>query len=569
MSNFVHLHVHSHYSLLDGLPKIPDLVESAKNLGMSALALTDHGVLYGAMEFYKNAKRAGIKPIIGVEAYLAPDSLYKKKRAADADYFHLILLAQNFLGYQNLLKLVTLSHLEGYYYKPRIDKEALRKLHGGLIGLSGCLRGEIARNLSRENFAVAEKVLLEYQEIFGKENFFLEIQRTAKNDELERVNKGLIDLGKKTHTPLVATNDCHYLMAEDAAAQDILVCVGTGRTVGEENRLDMRGYDLHLKSIKEMEEDFADLPDALKNTETIADRVNLELNFDKRYFPAFPVPEKFTPESYLENTAFLGLAKYYNIASANQEEISRLLPVDVNERLRTEIDVIKSKGYSTYFLVVADLINWSRSRGIISTTRGSAAGSLVAYALGITTMNPLEYKLPFERFLNPYRPTPPDIDMDFADNRRDEVLKYVSEKYGKKQVAQIVTFGTMMARAAIRDVGRALGLPYSKCDRIAKMIPFGKQGFHMSIEKALSLSPELRETYQKDEETRNLIELAKKVEGCARHASVHAAGVVIAPTKLTEFTPLQMDTDNRNVITQYDMHSVEEAGLVKMDFLGI
>lgn len=560
MAKFVHLHVHSHYSLLDGLPKIPDLIAAAQKREMTALALTDHGALYGAIEFYKQARRAGIKPIIGLEAYLAPGNLHSKNGPADADYFHIILLAQNLEGYQNLLELVTISHLEGYYYKPRIDKETLMRLHGGLIALSGCLRGEVARSVASGSMEQAKRIALSYQELFGPENFYLEVQRNSALPQQILVNEGLVKLSRETGIPLVATNDSHYLEPEDSAAQDILVCVGTGRTVQDTDRLDMRDSQLHLRSQEEMAEIFADLPEALENTAKIAERVNLELPLEKRHFPSFPVPESYTPESYLEKLSREGLAAHYP-----EGELSK----EVEERLNYEIEIIKTKGYATYFLVVADLVNWARGRGIISTTRGSAAGSLAAYALGITTMNPLEYKLPFERFLNPSRPTPPDIDMDFADNRRDEVLQYVSEKYGKNQVAQIVTFGTMMARAAIRDVGRALGMPYSKCDRIAKMIPFGKQGFHMTIERAITIAPELREAYQKDPETKNLVELAKKVEGSARHASVHAAGVVIAPTKLTDYTPLQLDTDDRNIITQYDMHSVEDAGLVKMDFLGI
>lgn len=560
--SFVHLHVHSHYSLLDGLPKIPELITKAQELKMPSLALTDHGVMYGALEFYKAAKRAGIKPILGIEAYLAPENLADKTGRTAADYFHLVLLVQNLEGYHNLLKLVTISHLEGYYYKPRIDKRILREMHQGLIAVSGCLGGEIARTLAADNQEQAQRLAQEYREIFGAENFYLEIQRNDPQNPLQaKINQDLVNLGRQTGIPIVATNDAHYLGLDDKIAQDILVCVGTGRTVAETNRLDMRNFDLSLKSGEEMTKLFADSPEALANTLRIAESVELDLKLEKRHFPSFPVlPPGQSAESHFEELCQTGLKTRYG---------DRPVPPEVQDRLRYEIGIIKSKGYSAYFLVVADLVNWARTRGIISTTRGSAAGSLAAYALGITTMNPVEYKLPFERFLNPHRPTPPDIDMDFADNRRDEVLQYVAEKYGRDQVAQIVTFGTMMARAAVRDVGRALGVPYSKCDRIAKMIPFGKQGFHMTIEKALNASPELKEAYERDPETHNLIDLAKKVEGCARHASVHAAGVVIAPSKLTDFMPLQLDTDNRNVITQYDMHAVEDAGLVKMDFLGI
>lgn len=559
MKDFVHLHVHSHYSLLDGLPKIPELISAAKEMGFHSLALTDHGALYGAIEFYKLAKRNGLKPIIGFEAYLAPGSLHEKKTGAHTDYFHLVLLAKNLQGYHNLMTLVTISNLEGFYYRPRIDKTTLKEYAAGLIGLSGCLRGEVARTLLMKNSESAKKVALEYANIFEPGNFYLEIQRNSNNPDQQIVNDGLVKLGSSLNIPIVATNDSHYVGDGDKAAQDILVCIGTGRTVHDTDRLDMRASDLALKSAEEMQTLFSDLPQALENTGKIAEQVSLDLGLEKRHFPSFTVPHGDSSESYFEKLCRDGLQKRFGGET----------PPEIIKRLEYEMDIIKKKNYATYFLVVADMVNWARNRGIISTTRGSAAGSLAAYALGITTMNPIEYKLPFERFLNPYRPTPPDIDMDFADNRRDEVLEYVSEKYGKDKVAQIVTFGTMMARAAVRDVGRALGIPYSKCDRIAKMIPFGKQGFHMTIEKALALSPELKTAYEKDAETKNLIELAKKVEGCARHASVHAAGVVIAPTKLTDFTPLQLDTDNRHVITQYEMRSVEDAGLIKMDFLGI
>ena len=559
--SFTHLHVHSHYSLLDGLPKIPDLVNAAVEKGFKSLALTDHGVLYGAMEFYKQAKRAGIKPIIGLEAYVAPGTMLSKKGSMDADYFHMILLARNLEGYHNLLQLVTASHLEGYYYKPRIDKETLGHHSRGLIGLSGCLRGEIARHLSAGSFEKAKESAVHYRQIFEKDGFYLEVQKNSPDSVQMSVNEGLVRIARETGIPLVATQDVHYLSTTDRDAQDILVCVGTGRTVEETDRLDMRKLDLHLASAEEMEKLFQEIPEAVKNTAKIAELVELELPLEKLHFPLYPVPENLSAGDLFEQLCRRGLAERYGSA-AN-------IPPEAAKRLEYEMEIIKKKEYATYFLVVADFVNWARKRGIICTTRGSAAGSLAAYALGITTMNPLEYKLPFERFLNPYRPTPPDIDMDFADNRRDEVLQYVSEKYGKDKVAQIVTFGTMMARAAVRDVGRALGVPYSKCDRIAKMIPFGKQGFHMTIGKALDLSPDLKEAYQKDPETKNLVDLARKVEGCARHASVHAAGVVIAPTKLTDYTPLELDTDNRNIITQYDMHSIEDAGLVKMDFLGI
>lgn len=560
MLDFVHLHVHSHYSLLDGLPKIPDLISAVKAKGMRAVALTDHGAFYGAIEFYKLAKRQAIKPIIGIEAYISPRNLNEKTHGAHTDYFHLLLLARDWQGYRNLMELITISNLEGFYYRPRIDKTSLAKYSQGLIALSGCLRGEIAKQLQAKNYQSAKVTAKEYSQIFGPGNFYLELQRNAHDPIQEETNQGLVQISRETGLPLVATNDCHYLAIDDKNAQDILVCIGTGQTIHDIDRLDMRQSDLDLKSPEQMHELFSDLPEALENTVKIANQIDLELALEKRHFPIFPVPTKQSLESYFSQLCHGGLRGLYR---------DRGIPDDVLRRLEYEIATITKKGYTAYFLVVADMINWARKRGIISTTRGSAAGSLAAYALGITTMNPIEYKLPFERFLNPDRPTPPDIDMDFADNRRDEVLQYVSDKYGKDKVAQIVTFGTMMARAAIRDVGRALGLPYSKCDKIAKMIPFGKQGFHMTLEKALAVSPDLKIAYERDPETKNLLELAKKVEGSARHASIHAAGVVIAPTKLTEFTPLQMDSDNKNIITQYDMRSVEDAGLIKMDLLGI
>lgn len=558
--NFTHLHVHSHYSLLDGLAKIPNLVAKAAAFDMKAIALTDHGALYGAMEFYKLAKKSGVKPIIGVEAYVAPRKLSSKQGAPDADYYHLILLAANREGYQNLMKLVTISNLEGYYYKPRIDKEVLARHSLGLIGLSACLRGEVSRSIASGNLPGAFAAASEYRQIFGQGNFFLEVQRTGAGDIQEQVNQGMLKVSTATDIPIIATGDVHYLDLEDRVAQDVMVCVGTGSLASDTDRLDMRKLSLHLASPSEMAKLFSDIPQAVTNSMIVADQVDIDLELGKRFFPSFSASNDQAPEDYLESLCAQGIAERYQ---------GRPIPLEVNTRLKYELDVIKAKGYATYFLVVADFVNWSRKRGIICTTRGSAAGSLAAYALGITTMNPLEYKLPFERFLNPYRPSPPDIDMDFADDRRDEVLEYVSEKYGRNKVAQICTFGTMMARAAIRDVGRVLGIAYSKCDRIAKMIPMGKQGFHMTIDRALEISPDLKALYDTDGETRQILDLAKKLEGCVRHASVHAAGVVIAPTALTDYTPLQLDTDNRHIITQYDMHSVEDAGLVKMDFLGI
>ncbi len=564
MSKFTHLHVHSHFSLLDGLPQIDSLISNAQKKGFEALALTDHGSMYGAIEFYKKATAAGIKPLVGMEAYVAMEGLADKRAKIDDDYYHLILLAKDFTGYRNLMKLSTISHLEGFYYKPRIDKQILRQHAEGLIALSGCMRGDIPRALLNNDLARARTLLDEYKEIF-KGDFFLEIQRQQSTDpdyaSKERIlNERLIQLSKETGTPLIATADSHYLNRDDAEAQDSLLCVGLGRTVQDTNRLDMRHADLSLKTTEEMEALFADVPEAITNSQLVVDKCNLEIKLGERYFPEFPVPDGYNADTYLSKLAYEHIAQKLEYVAG--------VPQEVKDRIDYELDVIIKKNYSGYFLAVADFVNWARAQGIISTTRGSAAGSLVSYAIGITAVNPLDYNLPFERFLNPMRPSPPDIDMDFADNRRDEVIAYVTQKYGTDKVAQIVTFGTMMARAAVRDMGRALGIPYAKCDKIAKMIPIGKQGFHMTIEKALGLSPELKEVYDKDPETKQLIDLSLKVEGAARHASVHAAGLVIAPTPLTDYTPLQTDQDGK-VITQYEMHSCEDAGLVKMDFLGI
>lgn len=563
MSKFTHLHVHSHYSLLDGLPKIDDLVNNAKQKKFEALGLTDHGVLYGAIEFYKKAKAAGLKPIVGMEAYLAIDSMHDRRAKIDNNYYHIILLAKNFAGYKNLMRLTSKAHIEGFYYKPRIDKELLKNYSSGLICLSGCMRGDIPRAILNSDWEKAKQLIDQYKDIFGENNFYLEVQRHESSDvnynQKEKIlNEGLVKLATETQTPLVATNDSHYLQPEDAEAQDLLMCVGLGKTVAETDRIDMRGTNLGLRTDKEMIELFSDLPSAIENTGKIADECDLEIKLNERFFPNFEVPEGSDADSYLRDLTYQGLKHKFetNLDSA------------IKERADYELEVITSKNYSTYFLVVADFVNWARTQGIITTTRGSAAGSLVSFVLGITTVNPLDYKLPFERFLNPLRPSPPDIDIDFADNRRDEVIEYVTKKYGADKVAQIVTFGTMMARAAVRDIGRALGIPYAKCDKIAKMVPIGKQGFHMTIEKAMNLSPELKDVYERDPETKQLIDLSIKVEGAARHASVHAAGLVISPTALTDFTPLQTD-QNDKIITQYEMHSVEEAGLVKMDFLGI
>ncbi|OGL59870.1 DNA polymerase III subunit alpha [Candidatus Uhrbacteria bacterium RIFCSPLOWO2_12_FULL_46_10] len=525
---------------------------------MDSLALTDHGVLYGAIEFYKEALKHKIKPIIGLEAYVAPNRLADKRSKIDDSPWHLTLLARNNEGYHNLLKLTTVAHLDGFYYKPRIDRVALGEHAGGLIILSGCLSGEVAQALLRDDYEEARRIVEAYISIVGKNNYFLEIQSHPTLPDQTKINKGLIKIAADIDVPLVATRDSHYLELGDKEAQDAMVCVQTGRLISDTDRLNMTDVDLDFCSVAKIEEFFEESPEAIVNTARIADRCNVELSLGKWIFPDFSVPPKSTPGEYLSKLAEEGLR-------------TKMSPVSegANERLRYELDIISQKGYATYFLVVADFVAWARAQGIISTTRGSAAGSLVAYALGITTVNPLEYRLPFERFLNPFRPTPPDIDMDFADNRRDEVIAYVKEKYGEDRVAQIVTFGTMQARAAVRDIGRVLGYLYSLCDRVAKMIPVGSQGFHMTIDRALETTPDLKKLYEEDPQVERLLDLARKVEGCVRHASVHAAGVVIAPRPLVEFTPLQREAGGDKLITQYEMHAIEDIGLLKMDFLGI
>ncbi|MEK7606885.1 MAG: DNA polymerase III subunit alpha [Patescibacteria group bacterium] len=560
MTQFAHLHTHTHYSLLDGLPKVKDLIAAVKKQEGTAVAITDHGVMYGAIEFYKAAKAAGIKPIIGMEAYVAMGDLEEKKTGVDDDYYHLTLLAENMEGYRNLMKLTTVAHLEGFYYKPRIDKKTLRKFHSGIIALSGCLRGEVPRYFLHGRPEKAKESFFEYLDIFGKDNFFIEVQHHPELPDQIRLNQFLKELSDETGVPCVATVDSHYIEPKDGEAQDILVCVQTGKLRSDTNRLDMRHTDLSLRhpdAVRAaLEKDF---PGAVENTMRIADRCNVELQLGKWLFPKFETPGGIDSAVYLEKCAFEGLRRKFG-------EVS---PPELEERLRYELGIINSKGYPTYFLVVADYVNWARQQGIVCTTRGSAAGSFVSYCIGITTVDPLRFNLPFERFLNPFRPSPPDIDMDFADNRRDEVLEYVRNKYGRDQVGQIVTFGTLLARAAVRDVVRVLGLPYSVGDKLSKMIPLGAQGSPMTVEKAMDLNPELKQMYHDSAETKEVLELARSIEGCVRHASVHAAGVVISPTPLTDYTPLQREPGGENIITQYEMHAIEDAGVLKMDFLGV
>jgi len=536
---------------------------------MPALALTDHGSMYGAIEFYTKAKDMGVKPIIGLEAYIAPRSLYDKEGRSDADYHHLTLLAANEAGYQNLIKLTTIAHLEGFYYKPRIDLEVLKKHSEGLIALSGCQRGEIPRALMNSGAKAAKEVLEKYLDIFGAQNLFIEIQRNTKNKdpkEEELVQK-LVALARENALSLVATADCHYIYPEDSEAQDVLICIGTARTVSDTERLDMRGYDLSLKTAERMAELFFDIPEALENTLKVAEMCNLEIKTNQRYFPKVAIPDNKTSEDYLVEIVN---QKAFTVYGKNGE-----VPEEIKTRIDYELDIICKKGFADYFLMVADAVEGAHKIGAITNTRGSAAGSIVGYILGITNVDPLYFELPFERFLTAHRPTPPDIDLDIADNRRDEAIAYITQKYGPDKVAQIITFGTMKARAAVRDAGRALGVAYSKCDRIAKMIPIGKQGFDMTLDKALEMAPELKEVYSQDPETRQVLDIAKKIEGNARHASVHAAGVVITPTALTDYMPLQKEPEGERVITQYDMYALDvnanskAIGVVKLDLLGI
>src|SRR5512142_601149 len=555
-SRFVHLHVHSHYSLLQALPKLDELVKAAKNAGMDAIALTDYGAVYGTIEFIQECRKKEIKPIIGQCAYVALDKLTDKRARIDDKQNQLVLLCENEEGYKNLLKLTTIAHLEGYYYKPRIDKEVLRAHAKGLIGLSGGKRGEICKALAMDEFGKAEAIAREYEDIFGKGNFFLELQDHPELDEQVARNRDLVKLSEATGIPLVATKDVHYLKPDDAEAHDILTCIGDGKTFDDERRVRMTDADYSLVSGEHMEKAFKDHPEAVENTRKIADRCNVNLELGKWNFAVVPIPEGETYDTWLRKLAFEGCAKKMEMTQG------------VIDRLEYELGIICKKGYSPYFLVVSDYMTWAKDHGIMTTTRGSAAGSLVSYAIDIVPVNPLEYNLPFERFLNPFRPSPPDIDGDFQDHHRHEVIAYVTEKYGKDHVAQIGTFGTMAARGSARDVGRVLGLPYALCDRISKMIPMGSQGFPMTIERAIETTPELRDEMSKDPDVKRLLTLAQRVEGCARHVSVHAAGVVIAPRPLTEYTALQKESGGEKLITQYEMNSIEAAGVLKSDFLG-
>lgn len=561
MGRFVHLHVHSEYSLLDGLAKIDKLLEKAAEYGMDSLALTDHGAMYGALRFYSTAKEKGIKPILGVEIYMATRSRFDKQANIDSDRYHLILLAKNNKGYKNLLKLVTAAHLEGFYYKPRIDMEILRESAEGLIATSACIEGEIPHLLLKGEEEKAEKKAKEFLDIFGKD-FYLEIQRHPKIKNQEIANQKLIKLSRKLGIPLVAANDIHYVEADDAEAQDALLAIQTQKKINDKNRLTMLDSpDFYFRSPEEMERLFKDFPEALENSLKIAQECQVDISFGNWILPNYPLPEGKTADEYLRDLTYERLKARFPEPS---EEIIK--------RIDYELEVISKKGFSTYFLIVQDLVNWAKSQGIrVGPGRGSAAGSLVSYVLRITSIDPIRHNLPFERFLNPQRPSPPDIDLDFADDRRDEVIEYITQKYGQDKVAQIVTFNVMKAREAVRDVGRVLGMPYSEPDKVAKLIPQG-----LKIREALETVPELASLY-KEAKYKKLLDLSMKVEGTVRHASTHAAGVIVADKPLIEYVPLQKETRGEKLMTQYDMYCLDinaagpekAIGLLKIDVLGL
>ena len=552
---FTHLHVHTEYSLLDGSCKIKELTARAKELGMDSMAVTDHGVMYGVIDFYKAAKEAGIKPILGCEVYVAPNSRFDRETVSGEDrYYHLVLLAEDNQGYENLMKIVSKGFVDGFYYKPRVDYEVLAKYHQGVIALSACLAGEVQRYLTRGMYEEAVRAAGRYVDIFGQDSFFLELQDHGLPDQ-KLVNQGLMRMSRETGLELVATNDIHYTFAEDEKAHDILLCIQTGKKVEDEDRMRYEGGQYYCKSEEEMKALFPYAPQALENTHKIAQRCNVEIEFGVTKLPKYEVPEGFDSWSYLNHLCREGFKTRY------PEDDGTL-----SSRLDYELDTIRTMGYVDYFLIVWDFINYARSQDImVGPGRGSAAGSVVSYTLGITNIDPVRYNLLFERFLNPERVSMPDIDIDFCYERRQEVIDYVVRKYGKDQVVQIVTFGTLAAKGVVRDVGRVLGLPYSMCDTIAKMIP-GDLG--MTLDKALMMNPDLKKAYNEDQQVRYLIDMSKRLEGLPRHTSMHAAGVVIGSRSIDEFVPLSRASDG-TITTQFTMTTIEELGLLKMDFLGL
>lgn len=558
MANFVHLHVHTEYSLLDGLTKIKKLIPAIKEMGMTSIAITDHGTMYGAVEFFKICKKNDIKPIIGCEVYLASNGRLDKS-AGNRRNHHLILLAKNEQGYKNLMKLVSIGQIEGFYYKPRIDWETLTKYKDGLICNSACVEGEIAQLILDNNYEKAKSRAKEFQNLFG-EDYYLEIQRHPGLTDQDKANEGIIKISRELGIPLIAANDAHYLKKTDAFAQDVLIMINTQTTINDTKRMSMMQWpDFYIKSPEEMAEQFSDLPDALENTVKIAEKCNFEMELGNWYFPKFKLPKNKTPQEALKELSYKCAEEHYG-DKLNQE---------ITDRLDFELGVINPKGYAEYFLIMYDFIRWAEENDTPTNTRGSAGGCLVAFVLGITAVDPLTYQLPFERFLNKDRPSPPDIDLDIADDKRQGMLYHIIEQYGKDAVAQICTFGRMMAKGAVRDTTRVLGYEYTIGDKISKLIPLGSQGFPMSIDKALETTPELKNLYDTDPDSKKIIEAAKQIEGCARHISVHACAIVISPTTITDFSPIQTETGGDKTITQYEMHACEDVGLIKYDILGI
>ena len=552
---FTHLHVHTEYSLLDGSNKIKEYVARVKELGMNSAAITDHGVMYGVIDFYKEAKAQGINPILGCEVYVAPNSRFDRETVHGEDrYYHLVLLAENNTGYSNLMKIVSKGFVDGYYYKPRVDMEVLEQYHEGIIALSACLAGEVPRAITRGNYEEAKEIALKYQKCFGKENYFLELQDHGIPEQ-QNVNQHLLRLSQELGIELVATNDIHYTYAEDAEPHDILLCIQTGKKLSDEDRMRYEGGQYYVKSEQEMAELFPYARQALENTQKIADRCHVEIEFGVTKLPHFEVPQGYDSWSYLNKLCFDGLKERY---PQNHSELEG--------RLNYELGVIKEMGYVDYFLIVWDFIHYAREHDIsVGPGRGSAAGSLVSYTTGITNIDPIKYNLLFERFLNPERVSMPDIDIDFCYERRQEVIDYVVRKYGEDCVTQIVTFGTLAARGVIRDVGRVMDLPYAYVDGIAKQIPME---LGITIEKALKMNPELRTMYENDESVKTLIDMSKRLEGLPRHTSMHAAGVVISQKSMDEYVPLSRASDG-TITTQFTMTTIEELGLLKMDFLGL
>ena len=554
---FTHLHVHTEYSLLDGAARIGDLVARAKELGMTSLAITDHGVMFGVIDFYRECKKQGIRPVIGCEVYTAARTLFDKDAERDKRMGHLVLLAKNNQGYKNLMKIVSEGYRHGFYYKPRIDKNVLRQYHEGLIALSACLAGEIPHRLLNGDYEGAKKEALEMLDIFGEGNFYLELQDQGLEEEA-RILPDMKRLHAETGIPFVATNDSHYVRQEDAVAQDILMCIQMGTTVDEENRMRFSNDQFYLKSEDEMRKIFASIPEACDNTEKIAQKCDVTFTFGELHLPDFQAPEGLTKPEYLRKLCEKGLIERYPEAEGE-------VLADLQERLNYELSTIENMGYVEYFLIVWDFINYAKENHImVGPGRGSAAGSIVAYTLRITDIDPIKYGLIFERFLNPERVSMPDIDIDFCYERRGEVIDYVTRKYGEDKVSQIITFGTMKAKQAVRDVGRVLNVSYPETDAIAKAIPFALK---MTIDKALEMSPELKAKYEGDETTRKVIDMARAIEGMPRHASTHAAGVVISRDSIDEYVPLYLA--DKGLSTQFNMTTIEELGLLKMDFLGL